>query len=422
MSFQLTTLDSGLRVITQSMPHVRSVSLGVWVGVGARDEAENEHGICHLLEHMAFKGTKTRSARQIAEEVEQVGGDMNAATGLEMTAYYVRVLEEHVVLGLEILADIIQNSSFEPGELALEKDVILQEIAGIDDVPEEIAYDLALEAAFSGQGVGRPVIGTPNSVKAIGADELRSHLASRYAASNMVIAAAGAVDHETITRHVGAQFEALNPVAEATGEPARFVGGVRSSRKGFEQCHLVVGFPGPSYRDEGFMESQVFSGLFGGGMSSRLFQQAREARGLCYAIYSSAWGLRDGGVFGVHAATGRGMVGELAEVIHSELNKCANGDLTDREISRAKAQLRAGLLMGLESSAVRAEQMARHVLSYGRPIELEELLRRIEGVTAKGLGEFASKLIATSQPAVAVVGAGSRSERLAQNMSQLFAT
>ena len=169
------------------------------------------------------------------------------------------------------------------------------------------------------------------------------------------------------------------------------------------------------------MESQVFSGLLGGGMSSRLFQQARESRGLCYAIYSSAWGLRDGGVFGIHAATGRSMVSKLAEVIHGELSKCANGDLTDREIARAKAQLRAGLLMSQESSAARAEQLARHVLSYGRPIELEELLRRIEAVSAKGLSEFAEKLMATSQPAVAVVGAGSKSERLAQDMSQLFA-
>ena len=421
MTVQLSQLDNGLRVVTQQMPHLHSVSLGVWVGVGARDESAREHGICHLLEHMAFKGTATRSARQIAEEIEQVGGDMNAATGLEMTAYYVRVLEGDVPLGLDVLADIVQNSVFDVEELALEKDVILQEIAGIEDAPEEIAYDLALDAAFSGQSVGRPVIGTPDSVQAIAADDLRSHLRQRYVAENMVVAAAGAVDHETIVRHVGALFSGLNQSAQVTGERARFVGGVRSSRKGFEQCHLVVGFPGPSYRDDEFMESQVFSGLLGGGMSSRLFQEAREDRGLCYSIYSSAWGLRDGGVFGIHAATGRRMVGELSKVVAAELKKCAAGELTEREVSRAKAQLKAGLLMSLESSSVRAEQMARQLLSLDRLVEVEELLSKIDGVTPDRLRDFAGRLVATGQPAVAVVGAGGRSQRLADEVSQLFA-
>lgn len=421
MTVRLTQLDNGLRVATQDMPHLHSVSLGVWVGVGARDETPREHGICHLLEHMAFKGTATRSARQIAEEIEQVGGDMNAATGLEMTAYYVRVLKEDARLGIEILADIVQNSVFDSEELALEKDVILQEIAGTEDAPEEIAYDLALDAAFAGQSAGRPVIGTPDSVSAINADDLRAHLKRRYIASNMVVAAAGAVDHEEIVRHVGALFEGLNQSVGTESEPARFVGGVRASRKGFEQCHLVVGFPGPSYRDEGFMESQVFSGLFGGGMSSRLFQEARENRGLCYAIYSSAWGLRDGGVFGIHAATGRRMVGELSQVVASELRKCAAGELTDREVERSKAQLKAGLLMSLESSSARAEQMARQLLSLERLVEVEELLGKIDNVTADGLRKFAEQLISASQPAVALVGAGGRSQRLADEVSQLFA-
>ncbi|MGI9423784.1 MAG: M16 family metallopeptidase [Hyphomicrobiaceae bacterium] len=421
MTVQLTTLDSGLRIVTQTMPHLRSVSLGAWVGVGARDEASHEHGICHLLEHMAFKGTSTRSARQIAEEVEEVGGDMNAATGLEMTAYYVRVLEEHTALGLEILADILQNSVFDPSELALEKEVILQEIAGIDDVPDEIAYDLALCAAYSGQSLGRSVIGTKQSVKAIDADALRMHLATRYAAGDMVIAAAGAVDHETFVRHVRALFSGLNAESRSASTPASFVGGVRSSPKKFEQCHLVVGFPAPSYRDDGFMESQVFSGLLGGGMSSRLFQEARENRGLCYAIYSSAWGLRDGGMFGIHAATGKAMVKDLAQVVAEELRKCAAGDINDREVARAKAQLRAGLLMSLESSSARAEQMARQLLAVGRLIELDELLGRIEAVTKEGMARFASRLTTIAQPAIVVVGAGRSSQRLADDTHRLFA-
>ncbi len=421
MAVQLTTLANGLRIATQHMPHLHSASLGVWVGVGARHETLAEHGICHLLEHMAFKGTTSRSARQIAEEIEQVGGDMNAATGLEMTAYYVRVLQEHVGLGLEVLADIVQNSVFDPDELAREKDVILQEIAAIEDAPEEIAYDLALEAAFDGQSVGRPVIGTPSSVAAIGPDHLRRHLAQQYCGHNIVVAAAGAVDHDDIVRHVGALFSELSDGQSVDAEAARFVGGANASRKSFEQCHLVVCFPGPSYRDEGFMEAQVFSGLLGGGMSSRLFQEVRENRGLCYSIYSSAFGLMDGGVFGIHASTGRDQVSELAEVTAAEIRKCASGDLSEAEVARAKAQLRAGLLMSLESSSARAEQMARHLLSLGRLVDVDELIGRIEAVSAEGLGRFASRLLACGRPAVALVGAGGKSQRLADDASQLFA-
>ncbi len=421
MTGQLTCLDNGLRVVTQNMPHLHSVSLGVWVGVGARDELPEEHGICHLLEHMAFKGTVSRSARQIAEEIEQVGGDMNAATGLEMTAYYVRVLRDDVALGLEVLADIIQNSTFSSDELEMEKDVILQEIAGIDDVPDEIAYDLVLDAAYPEQSVGRPVIGTPESVKAIGRDNLSSHLVQRYSADAIVIAAAGAVDHEAFVAKVKALFSGLKPGGNRTESPARFVGGTRASKRGFEQCHLVVGFPGPSYRDETFMLSQVFSGLLGGGMSSRLFQEVRENRGLCYSIYSSAWGLRDGGMFGIHAATGKEMATELAQVVALELRKCASGDLNDKEVQRAKTQLKAGLLMSLESSSVRAEQMARQLLSVDRLIPADELIARIDDVSSDGLGQFAAGLLEFGQPAVAVVGAGGQSQQVAEETSRLFA-
>ena len=421
MTAQMTCLDNGLRVVTQNMPHLHSVSLGVWVGVGARDERPEEHGICHLLEHMAFKGTASRSARQIAEEIEQVGGDMNAATGLEMTAYYVRVLRDDVRLGLEVLADIIQNSTFSSEELEMEKEVILQEIAGIDDVPDEIAYDLVLDAAYPEQSVGRPVIGTPQSVKAIGRDNLSSHLMQRYSADAMVIAAAGAVEHEAFVEHVKAMFSDLKAGDSRPESQAKFVGGTRASKRGFEQCHLVVGFPGPSYRDETFMLSQIFSGLLGGGMSSRLFQEVRENRGLCYSIYSSAWGLRDGGMFGIHAATGREMASELAEVVALEIRKCASGELTEKEVQRAKTQLKAGLLMSLESSSVRAEQMARQLLSVDRLISVDELIARIDDVSSNALGEFAAGLLEFGQPAVAVVGAGGRSQRLADETSRLFA-
>lgn len=420
MTVQLTTLENGLRVVTQDMPHLHSALIGVWVGVGARDESKSEHGICHLLEHMAFKGTKTRSARQIAEEIEQVGGDMNAATGLEMTAYYVRLLKEDVSLGIDILGDILQNSTFDAQELALEKDVILQEIAAIEDAPDEIAYDLALAAAFSGQSVGRPIIGTPDSVKAIQSADLTSHLQNRYTPNSMIVCAAGAVDHDAIVRLVTAQFGGHSSSTLENTSKANFIGGARASPKGFEQCHVVIGFPAPSYRDAHYMEAQVFSGLLGGGMSSRLFQEARESRGLCYAIYSAAWGLRDGGIFSIHAATGQEVLGELANVVADEIRNCASGGLTEQEVSRAKAQLRAGLLMSLESSSARAEQMARQLLSVGRIVEIDELIARIDSVTIAGLRTFAGNLLTHGQPAVSVVGAGQHSQKMADQTLQLF--
>ena len=421
MSVQLSELDNGLRVVTQDMPQLHSALVGVWVGVGARDESDAQHGICHLLEHMAFKGTETRSARQIAEEIEQVGGDMNAATGLEMTAYYIRVLKEDVSLGLEILSDILQNSTFASDELTLEKDVILQEIAATEDMPDEIAYDLALAAAFGGQSVGRAVIGTPQSVKAIQPADLKSHLASRYTPNNMIVCAAGAVDHDVIVDLVRARFNTLAANKEIPAAQARFTGGAKASPKTFEQCHIVAGFPGPSYRDESFIETQVFSGLLGGGMSSRLFQEAREKRGLCYAIYSAAWGLRDSGVFNIYAATSQEVLFELVGVIGEEIRKCANGELTEQEVARAKAQLRAGLLISLESASARAEQMARQLLSLGRVIETEDLIAQIDNVTTAGLSSFAERLLSQKQPAIAVVGAGGDSQRMADRTMRLLA-
>src|SRR5690606_4801164 len=302
MTINVTTLSNGLRVVSHHMPHLETISLGVWVAAGARHESEHEHGISHLLEHMAFKGTRRRTARQIAEEIEQVGGELNAATSLEMTAYYARVLKGDEAVALDILADILQNSTFSEEELEREREVILQEIAGIQDSPDEIAYDLVQDAAYPGQAVGRPIIGTRASVARLTSTDLRTFLRTRYLAPRIVISAAGAIEHASLARHAEALFGGLNGGDSQDGSAAQYVGGRRTSRKLFEQSHLLIGFEAPSYRDQEFYAAQVFSGLFGGGMSSRLFQAARENRGLCYAIYSTAWGMADSGMFDIHAA------------------------------------------------------------------------------------------------------------------------
>lgn len=421
---RITTLDNGIRITTARMPHVETTSLGVWIGVGARNEALAQSGVSHLLEHMAFKGTTSRSAKDIAEQIEQAGGEINAATSLEQTAYYARVLKGDEGQALSILADILQNSLFDRVELEREREVILQEIAATQDSPDEIAYDLSQEAAFPQQALGRPILGSPASVKAATADDLRQFLDYFYRPSEMIVSAAGAVDHDSFVRHARALFGALSPVPRSTPDvqtAARYSGGVRSSQKAFEQSHVLLGYEGPAYgRDDAFT-AQVLSGLLGGGMSSRLFQEVREKRGLCYSIYSSAWGLKDSGMFQIHAATGSESVGELVEVVAGEIGEIADRGPSVREVERAKAQLKAGLLMSLESSGARAEQMARHLLCHGRLLTPAELVEKVEAVDIAAVKKLA-RIMVRGTPCVVVVGSGRKSGAQAARANEVLAT
>ncbi len=419
MSPEVTTLPNGLRVVSQDMPHLETVSIGLLVGAGARNESKDQNGISHLLEHMAFKGTAKRSARQIAEEIEQVGGELNAATSLETTTYYARVLAGDEGVALEILADILQNSEFAEDELEREREVILQEIAATRDSPDEIAYDLLQDAAYPEQPIGRPILGTAAHVMSFSANDLRGFLKTHYAAQQMIVSAAGRIDHAALVRHVEALFGGLNGGKGGKAERARYVGGVRTSDKPFEQSHLVLGFEGPSYRQPEFYTAQVFSGLFGGGMSSRLFQEVRERRGLCYSIYSSCWALADTGVFGVHAATGPDMMSKLIDVVRQEFLRAADELPTAAEVQRAKAQLKAGLLMSLESPSARAEQMARQLLLFERIIGAKELIERVEAVTGDSIRSFAANLISHQAPAAVVVGAGKKSDGYARMVERV---
>jgi predicted Zn-dependent peptidase len=421
MSAEVTEFPNGLRVVSHHMAHVETVSLGVWVAAGARNEAPSEHGISHLLEHMAFKGTERRSARDIAEEIEAVGGELNAATSLETTAYYARVLKGDIVVALDILADILQIPRYAEDELAREREVILQEIAATRDSPDEIAYELLQEVAFPDQAIGRPILGTAESVLRFRAGDLRAFLGANYGAKRMVLSAAGHLDHAELVRHAEAQFGRLNGGVGARCEAARYVGGTRTSPKPFEQSHLVMALAGPSYREQDYFTAQVFSGLFGGGMSSRLFQEVRERRGLCYAIYSSCWALADAGLLGVHAATGPDMMAQLIDVVGEQFLRAAQEKPSEAELARSKAQLKAGLLMGLESSSARAEQMARQLLLFDRLIDSKELVARIDSVTPQAARDLAAKLIASERPSVVVVGAGEVGEAFARSAAERIA-
>ena len=412
MSIELTRLPSGLSVVTDSMPHLETASLGVWVNSGSRDETPEENGISHFLEHMAFKGTKTRTARQIAEEIEAVGGDLNAGTSVESTAYYARVLRADVPLALDVLSDILTSPTFEPEEVAREKNVIAQEIGAVEDTPDDLIFEYLQGITFSGQPIGRSILGTPESVRSIDARRLRAYLGRNYRAPDMVIAAAGAVEHQAIVAEVERRFSAFKGPEGPPAEAAKFSGGARIESRDLEQVHVAFALEGVPQRDPAIYSLQVFTNVLGGGMSSRLVQEVREIRGLCYSIYAFHAAYTDTGMLGVYAGTDASDLPELMRVVVHEIGNAAE-TISEREIARSKAQMKAGLLMALESSGARAEQLARQMMIYGRPIPLEEIVGKIEAVTVESARAAGRAMIGRSRPAIAVLGPGRGLERAA---------
>ncbi len=419
MSVNVTRLSSGLTVVTDDMPHLETSSLGVWIGAGSRDENSDEHGISHLLEHMAFKGTSRRTARQIAEEIEAVGGDLNAATSVESTAYYARVLKADVPLALDVLADILSDPAFDPAELAREQNVIVQEIGAAEDTPDELVFDHLQAVCFPGQPVGRSILGTPQTVRSFDPSRLRAYLSRNYRAPDMVVSAAGAVDHAAIVADVERRFTAFDGPAAPTPEPARFHGGTRIEKRKLEQVHITLALEGVPQRDPSLYSLQVFTSVLGGGMSSRLFQEVREKRGLCYAIYSFHWPYSDTGLFGLYSGTDASDADELMRVVVDEITATAD-TLSEAEVARAKTQMKAGLLMALESSGARAEQLARQMIAYGRPIPLDEIVAKVEAVTVDSARAAGRALISRSRPAVAALGPSRRLESAATIAESLW--
>jgi predicted Zn-dependent peptidase len=379
MTVGLATLPNGLRIVTDRVDTVATVSLGLWVDVGTRHEPALVNGVAHFLEHMAFKGTKRRSALAIAEEIEAVGGHLNAYTSRESTAYYAKVLKEDVGLALDILADILQHSTFEPAELERERTVILQEIGQANDTPDDIIFDYFQERAFPDQAMGRPVLGSPEIIKSLQRKSVVAYLKDHYGAARMVLSAAGNFEHDEIVALADKLLSGMPAERAVSTEPARYVGGEHRQNRDLEQLHLVLGFPGLPLDDPDYYATAVLSTAFGGGMSSRLFQEVREKRGLVYAISSFAHSYRDGGLFGVYAGTGEDEAAELLPVLCDETLKLGDG-FTPAELARAKAQMKAGLLMSLESTSARCEQMAQHMLIHGTPFDPADVVRRIDAV------------------------------------------
>lgn len=399
---QLTRLANGLRILTDPMGSVDSVSLGMWIGAGARHENPETGGVAHLLEHMAFKGTSRRDALAIAEEIEDVGGHLNAYTAREQTAYYAKVLKEDAPLAIDLLGDILQNSRFDADELARERTVVLQEIGQAADTPDDIIFDDFQETAYPDQAIGRPVLGRAEVVAQMDRQAIVDFIAQNYGADRMVFAAAGNIAHQAVVDMVGVAFENLPAESRASSQPAIYRGGDHRQEKDLEQAHLIIGFDGVAFDDPDFYALQVFSTIFGGGMSSRLFQEVREKRGLVYSIYSFASSFLDGGIFGIYAGTGPNEVDQLVPVLADEIVKAA-GSISAAELARAKAQLKSGLLMSRESTSNRAEQLAQHMLVRGRIASSAEIVAKVDAIDLDAIAEVATRL-RRSPPTVAATG------------------
>src|SRR5712671_1154059 len=408
MTTQLSTLANGLRVATDPVDTVDTVSLGIWIDVGTRHEPAEINGVAHFLEHMAFKGTERRSALAIAEEIEAVGGHLNAYTSRESTAYYAKVLTEDLPLALDILADILQYSTFDCEEIERERAVILQEIGQANDTPDDIIFDHFQERAFPDQAMGRPVLGSPEIIRRLGREAVITYLRDHYGAARMVLSASGNLDHDRFVALAEELLSAMPAERLVTTEPARYIGGEHREGRDLEQLHLVLGFPGLKLGDPDYYAASVLSTAFGGGMSSRLFQEIREKRGLVYAIQSFVHGYRDGGLFGIYAGTGEDEAAELVSALCEEAIRLEDG-LTEIELNRAKAQMKAGLLMSLESTSARCEQLAQHLLIHGTPFDPPEMVRRIEAVDDAAIHRVVARW-RSAPPTLAALGPLSRLE------------
>jgi len=391
VTVEIHTLANGLRIVTEYMPGLESAALGLWVSAGGRHERVEQNGIAHFLEHMAFKGTQRRTALQIAEEIEDVGGYINAYTSREVTAYYARVLKDDVALALDLIGDIVLNPIFDPREIEIERGVILQEIGQAADTPDDIIFDWLQEVAYPGQPLGRTILGPAERVQSFGRGDFDRFVAEHYGPGQLILSAAGAVDHDEIVRLAEAAFGHLKPVSTAVAQPGLFAGGEHRVIKGLEQAHFTLALEAPGYRSEDIYTAQIYAMALGGGMSSRLFQEIREKRGLCYTIYSQVGSYDDTGLLTIYAGTSAEDLPELVGLTVDELRRSAD-TLTEAELARARAQMKAGLLMGLESPSTRAERLARLVAIWNRIPPLEETVARIDGVTLKGLSEHASAL------------------------------
>ncbi len=404
MHSKITTLDNGLRVLTCERPETETVSLGVWVNTGSAYETKEINGISHFLEHMSFKGTKTRSALQISEEIEDAGGQSNAYTSREFTAFYAKMLKNDAELAMDILADTLNNSVFPEEELVKEREVVVQEIKQSIDAPDDIIFDYFQEQAFPNQPIGRTILGPIETVRSFTRDNLQNYLDTHYAAENMVACAVGNINHDDFVRMVKERMQNFRRKPLFTKPEQTYSGGFFAEKRDIEQAHVMLGFKGFEYYSEKYYPNIIFSTIFGGGTTSRLFQEIREKRGLAYTVYSFTTSHTKNGLCGIYAGTDPDDLKTLVPVITDEIKRICNEKISEKELKRAKTQLKASMLMSLESSSSTAEIIARQMLLFGRVIPTEEMVERIENVTQNDVLNIAGEIF-SSNPIYCLVGA-----------------
>ena len=403
--YRKTTLPNGLRVLTEAMPAVRSASLGIWADVGSSLETRADRGISHLVEHMLFKGTPRRSARDIAETMDGVGGNLNAFTDKEATCYYAKVIDRHVPLALDVLSDMFLHSLFDPTELAKEQKVVLEEIKMYEDSPDEMIHDLFLQTMWSGSNLGDPTIGFVDTVLKVTPDDLRAHMTKHYAPNSIVVAAAGNVDHDHFVELVAECFAHFSGKSESFAPDAP--GATPASlirQKDSEQAYVVLGSRGLSARDDRRYALSVLDTILGGGMSSRLFQEIREKRGLVYTVYSFQAAYRAAGLFGIYAGTSAENAQQTIDVIAEQLAAMRRVRVSEAELHLAKEHIKGSLTLGLESSSARMMRLGRNEYVLGRHLSAEEIEERVDNVTRDQVLEIANELFAPQNLGLCVLG------------------
>lgn len=409
---QRTLLPGGLRVVTESVPAMRSVSFGIWVGVGSRDEKPSLAGATHYLEHLLFKGTKRRSALEIAAVMDAVGGEMNAFTAKEYTCYYARVLDADLPLAVDVVADMVTSSLIRTADVESERNVVLEEIAMHDDDPTDVVHDLFAEALFGDSPLGRPILGTVGSIQALSRRAVAGWYRRRYRPENMVVAASGSLQHAEVVRLVEEAFAAAGmtedtgarPIAPRDGvQPPGTTGGLAILRRPTEQANLVLGMPGVRRIDDRRFALGVLNNALGGGMSSRLFQEVREKRGLAYSVYSYNAQYADTGLFGVYVGCLPKKIDQVLGICRDELAKVVDGGISDDELARGKGQMRASLVLGLEDTGSRMSRVGKGELAYGELLSVDEILARIDAVTLDDVRAIADEVLGAA-PTLAVIG------------------
>lgn len=403
MTISSTKLKNGLRVVTDHVATVESVAVGIWCDVGTRHEDLAHNGVAHMVEHMMFNGTQTRTSKDIVEAIESVGGQMNAFTSREMTAYYVHLLKEDLPLAMDVLSDMLQHPIFPDADLEKERGVIIQEIGMTNDTPDDLVFDLYQETAYPGQALGAPILGTASIIEGMAKDTLFDYVQRYYTPKNLVISAAGNVTHDEMVALSEKLFCDLPQDHKESYKKATYQGGENRTEKELEQAHIVLGFQGVAKKDPDFYATMLMSTILGGGMSSRLFQEVREKHGLVYSVYSSHTGYHDDGQFEIYAGTGPDKLPQLIPVICDELQKVIHSEVSEEELNRAKSQIRASILMGRESMLSRANRQAKHMINYNEEVDIQNLLGKIAAVSLSDINKMALKIF-SGKPTLAALG------------------